>query len=334
MSGRKSLSKLQVGRESTAGTAVAATTILRGSGRLLDNRLIERVPEDVAIIGGTDRTNNPMKGGGLAWSQVATFEQILHFLEAGIATEASPTQDGAGSGYIYDYPFPSTAAPTIKTYTLEGGDDNEAERMAYCFVNDFTLSGTGRRPYQLSANWVGRSVEVNAFTSLSTLVAVNTMNFGMTKIYIDAIGGTIGTTIKSNTVRMVNFKYTTGIQAKDTADGRLDFSFAQTGQDYICKTQVEFEHDATAAAQKVNWRAETPVLVRIKIEGSTAFASAGTTYSVPTVLIDLPAKWENFEKLGDVNGNNILRGTFFTAYNTTAARTGSITVVAAVATVP
>ena len=41
------------------------------------------------------------------------------------------TADGAGTGKIYTYTFPTTAKKVIKTYTIEGGDDQEAERMEY-----------------------------------------------------------------------------------------------------------------------------------------------------------------------------------------------------------
>ena len=43
------------------------------------------------------------------------------------------------------------------------------------------------------------------------------MNFGMSSLYIDAIGGTIGTTIKANTLRSANIKFTSGIEPKNTA---------------------------------------------------------------------------------------------------------------------
>lgn len=318
MAGRRSLRRIQLGRESSAGTPVAATTVWRGVGTILDNRQIERVKEDIGIIGGTTRTNQPMKGGGLAMdSVIATFEQFLHILESSVKT-ATPAQDGAGTDYIYTYAAPTTSGNTIKTVTLEGGDDLEAERMAYCFVKDWTLSGSGRNGWMMAANWVGREVTLNAFTGSLSLPAVNNMNFGMTKLYQDAIGGTIGTTLKSNTLRSANIKFTSGIEAKDTADGRLDFSFAQ-GTSYELTANLEFEHDAIAAAQKVLWRAETPVLLQIKIEGPTAFATPGTTYSVPTLILNLPGKWENFSKIGESNGNDIVQGKFFSAYDTTAA---------------
>lgn len=318
MAGRRALRKIQLGRETTAGTLVAASTIWRGYGTILDNRTVVRVSEDVGIIGGTTRTNTPMTGTGLAMDSVqATFEQFLHILEASVKT-ATPSQDGAGTDYIYTYAAPTTSGNTIKTYTIEGGDDVQEEEFGYAFVKDWTLSGSGRNGWQMAANWQGRAVALSTFTGALSLPTVNNMNFGMTSLYQDAIGGTIGTTIKSNTLRSANIKYTSGIEAKDTADARLDFSFTQ-GTTYTLTADLEFEHDTISVAQKALWRAETAVLLQIKIQGSTNFATPGTTYSVPTLLINMPGKWENFGKIGEANGNDIVQGKFFSAYDTTAA---------------
>jgi len=333
MAGRRALRKLQFWREASAGTSSAATYVFRGIGTILDNIKVDRVSEDIGIIGGTTRTNVPMKGGTLAISQTpATFEGFLHILEMGVKT-VSGVADGAGTDYIYTYALPTTSGNSIKTYSIEGGDDNEAERMTYCFVKDFTLSGNGRTAYQLQANIQGRAPAVTTFTGALSLTAQNNMNFGMTKIYQDAIGGTIGTTIKSNTVRGINLKYTTGIEAKDTADGRLDFSFHQ-GTEYGLTCDLEFEHDAIAAAQKVLWRAQTPVLLQIKIEGSTAFGTPGSVYTVPTLKINLPGYWESFSKIGEANGNDIVTGKFISAYDTTAASAGSFINVVELAAIP
>lgn len=334
MAGRRSLRKIQLGRESTAGTGVAATTIFRGVGTLKDDFSVQPVSQDVGIIGGTDEVNNNMKGGTLSVSQTpATFEQFLHILEASIKT-ASPSQDGTGTDYIYTYAFPTTSGNTIKTYTIEGGDDTGEEEMTYCFVKDWTLSGSGRTAYQLQANWQGREVTPSTFTGALSLPAVNYMNFGMTKFYMDAIGGTVGTTFKANTLRGLNLKYASGIEAKDTADGRLDFSFVQ-GTDYVCTGTMEFEHDSIATGEKVNWRALTARYVQFKIEGGTGtFGTPGTTYSVPTVKINLPIRWSNFEKIGEANGNDIVTGSFISRYNTTAAAAGSIIVAVELSSIP
>jgi len=333
MAGRRALRKIQLGRENTAGTLVAASTIWRGKGTILDNRTVVRVPEDIGIIGGTTRTNQPMKGTGLSMDAVqATFEQFLHLLEASVKTVAG-SQDGAGTDYIYSYGVPVTAGNVTKTYTIEAGDDTQEEEFGYAFVKDWTLSGSGRNGWMMAANWQGREVALSTFTGALTLPAVQNMNFGMTKLYQDAIGGTIGTTIKSNTLRSANIKFTSGIEAKDTADGRLDFSFSQ-GTEYGITADLEFEHDAIALAQKVLWRAETAVLLQIKIEGSTAFVTPGTTYSVPTLLINLPGKWLSFGKIGEANGNDIVQGKFFSAYDTTAAVAASFVDVVELSAVP
>lgn len=109
MAGRRSLRKIQIGRESTAGTAVAATSVFRGVGTIKDDLQVQPVSQDVGIVGGTDEVNTPMKGGTLAFSQTpAMFELFLHVLEASVKV-ATPAADGAGTDYIFTYAFPTTS---------------------------------------------------------------------------------------------------------------------------------------------------------------------------------------------------------------------------------
>lgn len=135
MPGAKALRKIQLGRETTAGTAVAATTVWRGLGTIEDQRETVFPEEDVGYLGGLDRNYIPVLEAGLTMDPVpATFEQLPHILEAGVKT-ATPSQDGtAGSGYSYTYTLPTTSKNTLKTYTIEGGDDQQAEEMEYSFV--------------------------------------------------------------------------------------------------------------------------------------------------------------------------------------------------------
>ena len=336
MAGSRPLRRIQFGRQSAFDSGAVATYKYRGKGTILDNAVVQRINADVGIVGGTtDLTNIPMTGGGLALGpDVASFEQMLHLSEMSIKT-VTPVQDGTGADpYIFTYPFPTTAIQTFKYYTVEGGDNQQEEEMINCFCKDWTLSGSARNPYQLSANLQGGTVTPSTFTADPGLITHNNMNFGMTKVYFDVVSGTIGTTQVSNTVRGLNFKYV-GMQAKDTADGRLDFSFAQEAdQEGQIILDIEFEHDVVAVAQKVLWRAKTPRLLQIKVEGSTAFANAGDTYSVPTMLLNLAGYWENFGKIGESNGNDIVSGKFICAYNSTAALRGTLILAVALSAVP
>jgi hypothetical protein len=50
-------------------------------------------------------------------------------------------------------------------------------------------------------------------------------------------------------------------------------------------------------------------------------------YTKKLVQIDLPGKWESFDGLEDVEGGDIVRGTFRCKYNATAALNPAILVV-------
>lgn len=332
MAGIKALRLLQLGRETTAGTIVAATTVWRGVGTLEDMREPVFPEEDIGYLSGTDRSYVPKLEGALSLESVpATFEQLPHILEMGIKT-ATPVQDGSGSGYIYQYDFPTTAPNTIKTYTIEGGDNQEAEVMEYCHVSEFTLEGEAGDVWKMSANVVGRQVALQAFTGSVAVPTVEEMLFQKSKLYIDAIGGTWGTTLKSNTLLSASLNFVTGIIPKYAADGNLYFSFIQYTQPEV-RLSVTFEHESTAAAEKVNWRNQTPRLIRLLVEGN-AFTTAGTTYSVKTGFIDLAGKWTKFNAIGDRDGNDIIEAEFLSRYDATAGKFGKIVVVPALSALP
>lgn len=319
MAGIRALRKIQLGAETTAGTTVAATTVWRGTGTLEDRREVKFPEEDVGYISGVDRTYVPKLLGALALEETpATFEQLPYIFEAGIKAVGSGVADGSGSGKIYAYPAPTTSKNSIRTYTLEGGDDQEAERMEYSFVEAFKLSGRGGEALMMSADWIGRQVALQAFTGAVSLPAVEEILFSKGKLYLDAVGGTIGTTLKSNTLLGMEMSVTTGWRPVFTADGNLYFSFAKlTMPEVLC--DLTFEHDAAGAAVKVDWRAQTPRLIRLAFEGG-ALTTAGATYTYKTLRLDMAAKVEKVEKLDEIDGNDVLKATFRARYNATAAK--------------
>ena len=156
--GVKKLRKIQLGKETVAGTPVAPTTIWRGTGTLADNRVVSRPPEDVGYLVDVNRGYIASTGSTLSLAGVATFEQFPIFLESGVKL-VTPAKDGAGSGYISVYPLPTIAANTIKTRTVEAGDNQEVETAAYMFTKEITLTGTAKQAVQLAVVMEGRSAE-------------------------------------------------------------------------------------------------------------------------------------------------------------------------------
>ena len=328
----KALLKIELGRESSAGTAVASSTLWRGLGVLNDQREVIFPDEQVGIIGGVNRSYIPKFLSSISMSDTeATFEQLPHVLEASIET-ATPSQDGAGSDYIYTYVFPTTAVNTIKTYTIEGGDGQQAEEMEYAFVKSFNLSGNVGEAWMVNAEWVGRQSTNATFTG-SSIPAVEEILFNKTKLYIDASGGTIGSTQKTSTLLKANLSVTSGWHERFTGDGALYFTTHAMGDDEEIMLDITFEHDATAVAEKTAWRGETGRLIRLIADGSTV-DTAGTTYSKKTLIIDLAGLWESFGTIEDDDGNDVYTGRFRALYSSTDSLKAQIVLVNELSSLP
>ncbi len=328
----KLLRKIQLGLETTAGTTVAATTIWRGTGMLDDQRTVEMPTEDVGYASGVDRSYTPKLLSALVLEDTpATFEQLPTLGTVGIKALTTGVADGTGSGKIYSFPFGTNGIMVISSLTAEGGDDQEAEVMEYAFGQDFKLSGGAGAAWIMGGTLLGRQSTPKAFTGSVALPTVEEALFGKSKLYIDEVSGTLGATIKSNTFLGADFTCVTGYKPRFRDGGQLYFS-APLGEGAKLGLNITFEHDAIGAAQKVAWRAETPKLIRILVEGSN-ITTAGV-YSKKSIILDLAGKWQKFEKIGERDGNDIIAGSFKPAYDPTAAFFARLIVVNEKATLP
>jgi hypothetical protein len=283
------------------------------------------VIEDVGTYIPPTRTYTAAYGAELAMESVeATFEQLPYLLNASIASVVTGAADGVASK-VYTFNFPEATMNTIRTFTIEGGDNQEAERMEYSFVTDFQLTGKGGEAVMMSANWVGRQVALNAFTGALSIPTVEEIMFSKGTLAIDAVASAYGTTTKSSTFLEMNFSYKSGWMPVWTADGGtgLMYNFIKCGKPEAI-LDITFEHDASSAAEKVFWRAGTARLVQVKFLGTVL---DGTTYDNKTLILNLPGKWTKFSKLGEQDGNDIIVGTFTVGYDATKADAGQIIVV-------
>lgn len=330
MPGVKALRKIQLGRETTAGTAVAATAIWRGLGTIEDQTVVTFPQEDVGILSGTDRAYIAKDGGKLDMEAVeATFEQLPYILEAGVKAVNTGATDTGGSGKVYTYVYPTTAENTINTYTVQGGDSAGGEVFDFGYVESFKLSGKGGEAVKVSATWLGQSVTPQAFTSPLSLVDVEEILFSKGVCFIDAT--TIGTTTKSNTLMGMDFDSPTGWRPIMAADGALSFTgIKNVGP--TPKLQITFEHDATSIAEKAAWKAKTRRLIRLQFSGS-ALTTAGT-FTYKTLRLDMGGKWEKFDKIGEQDGNDVVTGTFRVCPDSAGANFCTVTVVNQVAVLP
>jgi hypothetical protein len=333
MPGVKALRKIELGLETTAGTAVAGSVVWRGTGTAQNLQEVVFVDEDVGLLPQVDRTYVPRLGVEVTLDETpATFEQIGYILEAGVkAVTDSPVTDTGGSGYIYTYTFPTTTANTLNTYTIEYGDDQEQYETEYAHCTEFTISGAAGEAVMMGATFVGRQETECDFTG-TALAAVEEILFQKGKLYIDTAAGTLGSTQVTSTFLGFSLTCTTGVVGFFTGDGNLYFTATKTVRpELVC--DITFEHDDTGEAQYEAWGAETAEQIRILITGA-ALTTAGATYTYKTLQIDMAGKWENFPGLEDQDGNNVRTGTFRASYDSTAALFAVITVVNELSSLP
>lgn len=330
MAGIRKLRKLQIGLEASTdpGTEVDATTYLRLNGTLQDARETIHPDEDVGYLWGTGRSYNSKEQAILNTAGEATFEQLPYILNAGIKGVA-PTTD-TGSGYVYTYAFPQTDSDTIYSYTIEGGDNQGAEVMTYGFVPELTLSGEIGQAWMVDATWNGRTVAASTYTGALSLPTVEEMLFTKTKLYIDSDSDTIGTTQITSTLINTNLSLSLW-RPVWTADGRLSFTFTKVSQP-SGTLSMTFEHNSNAITEKGLWRLNTDRLIRLTCEGS-ALTSAGT-YTYKTMVINLAGSYASWDKIDEIDGNDVISCEFQVGYNATYGSAGSIVVVNQLSALP
>ena len=271
--------KTQLGREVTAGTGVASTVIWRGPfASLEDARTKIVVEENIGLSVTAERTYTSQYLGKLAMPATElTFNQVLHILEAGVKA-ATPT--GAGP-YIYTYALPTdNSVNTIKTYTIEMVPviaTADYREMPYSFVEEFTFEGQAGEAWKMSANWVGQKLDTGTATSLSTLATGNDMDPVMmpkTKLYIDATGGTIGTTLKTGVLMGASIRVKTGWVVVPIGDGNLYFAKIKfTKPEISYSLTLELEQDVAAsivAAERAIYESDAVRLFKLLADGPSA----------------------------------------------------------------
>lgn len=213
------LEKVQYGKESTRGTAVAADTMILGEVKFTPDRT-PVIPEDQiglnvngyrAVLGGklVNNTLNIPRG----------YFQILPLLFSmfmkGNVTPAEQTTDQ--DDYLWDFTpdLDETNAPD--TITLEFGDGVQAFENEYVMGEKLSISGTvpqegGDAAVKLALDFFGRQNTKTTFTASLAKPVVNELSGYLARLYVDDTWAGVGTTEKTNILRafdieMIGGKY-------------------------------------------------------------------------------------------------------------------------------
>jgi hypothetical protein len=200
--------------------------------------------------------------------------------------------------------------------------------MNGALVEEFTLEGAAQEAWKMSATWFGKRPVTSTPTALSTLVSVETAMLPMTLLYIDATGGTIGTTQKTGVLMGAQIRVRTGLVPLPVGDGSLSHSnYKWTKPEITYSLTLELEEDtgaSTVATERAARFGKTVRLMRLSNSGS---GSNAFTISFAGI----------HDSVGDYtnsNGNTTVQISGHAVYSAADTLFWSMTVINGVATLP
>jgi hypothetical protein len=265
---------VQMGKETTAGTGVAADTVWRGPFAMIEDTEEQVVLEEqIGNLYGAEEAFTRMYGGRLSLPETAlTFQHVGILLDAGIQA-ATP---GAATAYTRTYNDVPGTVNVPSTWTIETGNfdsDDDSQRMVHAFCEEFQLSAQAGQEWRMSSTWVGRQTLQNALTAAVALQTVNVASLPMTKLYIDASGGTVKTTQKTGVLMGATLRRRTGFQPIPVGDGtRYYGAIKQVAPEATFSLTIEVEKDTTSlvSAERAIWRSRGIRLFCLDIVGDNA----------------------------------------------------------------
>ena len=197
------LQQVQVGKESTRGTVVTPTARLMGIEDISIQpvREVAQYEERRGSLAPAYNSALEREGAEGSISGLVTYEDIPYWLDSLIG-EATPT---GTNPYTYSYSAPLTSEPSPRILSIVYGDSTRAYGATGVLVSSLTISGGATETLRFSADLVGHDVATDSLESLSDRSITEVMTSQAT-LYIDAWGGTIGSTAISNS--LYNFELT------------------------------------------------------------------------------------------------------------------------------
>jgi hypothetical protein len=219
--------KIQVGKQSVIGTAVAATRVLPYRSLMVYDP--QRTDPDVDT-GTLAPTLAPypvaptvtMDGaeGPLAYNDL-----VVRLSAAGLPGGVTPTGNGL-SGYTWTFQAADLTADTFDYYSVQTGDDTSdsagAGTNAFgAVINVFSQSmDEGLGPWTVSDDWIAAGAVYGNRTAALNVDSTPEWVFGAdTLIYRDIVAGAIGTTAITNAVRGATLTVNNNLDQKRYADG-------------------------------------------------------------------------------------------------------------------
>jgi len=296
--------RIQIGKESTRGTAVAADTVLIGSLTMTPEITWHRPVDERNSLAEFNRAVAVGQMTRLRYESDATYEQLTQFLSMAVKGGISTSTPG---GATRDWTFiPNTTSKNVQdSFTFEYGDDTQAWESDFTVVESLELGLALNEVLTLRADMFANFAAKTTFTSGLSAPSLNGGEIvcNNAKIYIDSAWASLGGTEKATLLAGATIRVPTGLAPVKYADGSLDFS-ALAEQ----KTHAELEMDLVSSSAAITeydaYVAGTTRAIRIEILGDLTGDSAfkySFFFDVTGKYVTAPEIW------GERDGEDIVR---------------------------
>lgn len=298
MAERSSLNQVvQIGVETTPGTAVAASKRLQSIG----------IEPSVSVELDTFRPSGQKFAAlttlGKEWTESAlagrgSYTEIIYPLSSVLNTAVITQPDAVNAPTAYKWVFtPSSTADDVpKTFTIEHGSGVRADRFSYGLVTEMGMT-FNRDAIEVSGALLGRSLEDNvALTANPTLVALKPVIPTQVTVYLNDTAATIGTT---KLTRAISADFNIGsrygpVWVLDAANPSF-VNHIETEPDLTCN--VLLQADSQGMAQLAKLRDGATQFLRIEAIGATIAGTVKYRFA-----IDMAVKVADTGGFSDADG--------------------------------
>ena len=332
MAGIEVFTRVNLGKETTKGTAVARTR--RWYGAMAGNFDIGDVYNfhETENRGQRTRYNQRVptllrEAPTFKLSDIDGIDYDSLVLPFSVGCKGGLTGAGGAADKTWTITPSETASNALESMSVDVGDDVQNWILDYGMLSRWKLSTTfGEKTHFEGDLFAQQATKGAASAPAETIAPVIPADLWTIK-FASAVAGLAGASISTNFLRSWSFEYMSGIKPRWYADGTT--AMGQHVETDIAGTlTLEVESTALAVSEFVDkYRAGTLDCVRLKAQGPVL---GGTFYSLQ---IDIPLYWDSVVPVASVDdGVNLYTVTGHKAYD--ATNSFSMVLVCSLAAIP
>ena len=303
--------------EGTPGTAEAATEAALGIITTQESGEVIHQPNDDRNTLAANMADDEIVGKEtkLVWSGDVNSRHILWALLMSLRGNITPTQPDVTNeplAYLFTITPALTTANTpdiangIDTFTIEYGDNTQAYETECCFSTRLQISGAPNEVCKFTCDITGRQRTETTFTGALSVQSVQRFPFNKAAVYIDASGGTIGTTQKTNLLRAFQWTLETKFKAFYASDGELYFSSVVEDKKKPVLT-LTYKRGTDSETERDKYDDRSTRLLRLKLNAQTEIDSGQS--NPPYLILDQAIRYFKWPTPSSQDGARVVQVT-------------------------